>query len=867
MARFIAVRRTISMAWRSLAARPLRTAPTVFGVVLGVAVILAINTTNVSTLHAITTVFTQASGKAHLVINASDANAQGFSADALNRVERLPGVGTLVPVLRGQAILADEANPTQVNLSFFGAVAGGLVLYGVDPTLDQRARDYKILSGEFLSAKRNAYDIVLVKNYADEKDIELGNEISVATPAGTTRLKVVGLMDKDGPGQINNGAFGVIPLETAEDIFLRAGDLDQVDVVAQPEAASGSALAGLKARLQARLGAKYSVTYPAAQGERVSQMLSGYQMGLNMFSAIALFVGAFLVYNAFSMTVVERTREIGMLRALGMTRRQVLGQILTEAGMVGVAGSLLGVVAGLALSQGLMRVMEVVVAQEVQEMRVPLDGLISALVVGVGVTLAAAAIPAWQASRVSPLEALRARGSSREGWFVRRGWIAGVVVLALSLAALAFIPGDDAAAEQMREMFVMNLFLGGVLLIPVTVTAAERAFRPVLRRVYGPEGHLGSLNVQRARLRTALTVAALMTGIAMLLSIRAITAAFGGDISSWIERYIGGDVYVHSSLPMRAELGRSLAGVNGVAAVTAIRYLDVKRVLPGGETERLALMAVDPDSYRQVTSFVFSGEQGDPARLAARLDAGNAVFLSSVLSEKYGLRQGDTIRLATRRGERDFTIAAVVVDFFNQGLVVQAGWKDVKRYFGVNDVNAFLLRTEPGQSPGDVRDRIDRQYGARQHLTIESNEAIRARALRLITQTTSLFDVMSIITMLVAALGVINTLSMNVFERTREIGMLRSLGMTRAQISKMILAEAGLMGIVGAGLGLAFGVLMSRSMLGSINQMAGFKLEYTMPLVGVLVSLAIALVVSQLAAFWPARRASQVRIIEAILFE
>jgi putative ABC transport system permease protein len=855
------------MAWRSLAARPLRTVPTIFGVVLGVAVILAINTTNVSTLHAITTVFTQASGKAHLVINAADESAQGFAAGALSRIEQSAGIDVLVPVLRGQAILADEASPTQVNLSFFGAVAGGLMIYGVDPTIDQRARDYKILDGRFLSTNRNAYEIVLVKNFADEKKIHLGNEVALVTPAGTERLKVVGLMDKDGPGQLNNGAFGVIPLQTAEDLFLRAGDLDQVDVVARPEASAGAALADLRSRLQARLGAKYSVTYPAAQGERVSQMLAGYQMGLNMFSAIALFVGGFLVFNAFSMTVVERTREIGMLRALGMTRRQVLGQILAEAAMVGIAGSVLGVGVGLALSRGLMRVMEVVVAQKVQDMQMPLGGLISALLVGVGVTLVAAALPARQASRVSPLEAMRVRGASGDGWFVRRGWIAGVVILALSLAALAFMPGGGAAQEQMRQMFVMNLFLGGLLLIPVTVTAAERLLRPVLHRLYGPEGQLGSRNVQRARLRTALTVAALMTGIAMLLSIRAITAAFGGDIRSWIERYIGGDVYVHSSLPMQADLGRSIAEVEGVEAVTPIRYLDVKRVLKTGKAERLALMAVDPNSYRQVTSFVFSGEQGDPARLAARLDGGNAVFISSVLSEKYGLRQGDTIRLATRRGEHDFDVAAVVVDFYNQGLVVQASRKDVKRYFGVDDVTAFLLRTQAGHSPREVRDRIDRLYGAREHLTVESNEAIRSRALRLITQTTSLFDVMSIITMLVAALGVINTLSMNVFERTREIGMLRSLGMTKAQIGKMILAEAGLMGIVGAVLGLAFGVLMSHSMLGSINQMAGFKLEYTMPLAGVLVSLVIALVVSQVAAFWPARRASQVRIIEAIQFE
>lgn len=855
------------MAFHALAARPGRSILTTFGVVLGVAVILAINATNASTLEALTEVFGQASGRAHLVISAADEGAGGFPQEALGRVRGVAGIAALVPVIRGQALLADDATPSQVDLSFFGAVAGGLVIYGVDPLLDPQARDYKIVAGSFLSANRNAHDIVLVETYANEKEIKLGNEVSLLTTAGMTRLRVIGLMAKDGPGQLNNGAFGVIPLETAQDLFLRGGDLDQVDVVARPEVAVSAGLERLKQTLQSRLGARYSVTYPAAQGKRVSQMLQGYQMGLNMFSAIALFVGGFLVYNAFSMTVVERTREIGMLRALGMTRGQVLRQILAEAGVIGLIGSALGVVAGLGLARGLIRVMEVVVAQEVGQVRLPAGGLVSALIVGVGVTLAAAALPARQASRVSPLEALRVRGNPREGWFVRRGWRAGIALLVISLALFALAPFPAAVQAHLQDMLVMTMFLGGVLLIPVTVTATERLARPALRWLYGNEGQLGGRNVQRARLRTALTVAALMTGVAMILSIQAITAAFGADIRSWIEKYIGGDVYVHSSLNMRADLARRLAEVDGVAAVTPIRYLEVKRLLPGGQSEKLALMAVDPASYRQVTSFVFSGDQGDPDRLLNRLAAGNTVFISSVLAEKYDLHQGDTIRLATRRGERVFEIAAVVVDFYNQGLVLQTSWKDLRRYFGVNDVSAFLLKTKAGHSPGVVRDRIDRQFGRNMRLTVESNEAIRSRALGLITQTTSLFDVMSLITMIVAALGVINTLTMNVVERTREIGMLRGVGMTRGQIARMILAEAGLMGLIGGLLGLAFGVLMSRSVLGSINQMAGFKLTYILPVAGILTSGVIALVISQLAALWPARRAARVRITEAIQFE
>jgi putative ABC transport system permease protein len=851
----------------SLRARPLRTALTTFGVVLGVAVILAISATNASTLAALTQVFSQASGKAHLTVTASDNSALGFPAEALDRISAVGGIAALAPVVRGQASLADADSPGQMDLSMLGAAAGGLTIYGVDPALDVLVRYYKIVEGEFLAPGRDAYDIVLVKNYADEEEIRLGNEIALITPGGNARFRVVGLMEKEGPGQLNNGAFGVIPIETAREVFLRASDLDQIDVVARPEAAAGAALEKLKAALQTRLGPDYTVTYPAAQGQRVSQMLSGYQMGLNMFSAIAIFVGAFLVYNAFSMTVVERTREIGMLRTLGMTRRQVMRQILTEATIVGMAGAVLGVAAGILLSRGLIQVMGLVVAQDITIVRVPAAGIVTALLVGLSVTLAAAAIPARQASRVSPLEALRVRGNARDGWFVRRGWVAGVIILVGSVILLVVAPFPAPLQDQMRDMLVMGLFLGGTLLIPAVVTLTERTVRPLLRRIYGGEGQLGSRNVQRARLRTALTVAALMTGVAMVLSIRAITAAFSEDIGSWIQKYIGGDVYVHSSLNMRADLSRRLDGVDGVAAVTPIRYLDVQRFLPGGGDEKLALMAVDPNTYRQVTSFVFSGEQGDPARLANRLAAGNTVFISSVLSEKYGLKAGDTIRLATRRGARDFEIAAVVVDFYNQGLVVQGSWKDLRRYFGVNDVSAFLLKAEPGQSPRAVRDRIDRLYGRSQHLTVESNEAIRRRALGLITQTTSLFDVMSIITMMVAALGVINTLTMNVTERTREIGMLRSLGMTRRQIARMILAEAGMMGIVGGGLGLVFGVLLARTVLSSMNRMAGFRLEFTLPLAGVIFSLIIALVVSQLAALWPARRAARIRIIEAIQFE
>jgi putative ABC transport system permease protein len=610
------------------------------------------------------------------------------------------------------------------------------------------------------------------------------------------------------------------------------------------------------------------VIYPATQGERVTQMLAVYQLGLDFFAVIAIFVGAFLIYNAFSMTVVERTREIGMLRTIGMTRRQVMSQILAEATILGVVGAVLGIGAGVLLAQGLIRGMELLLAQEVRDVRIPLDGLITGVVIGIGVTLAAATIPAFQASRISPLEALRVRGITREGWLVRKGWPIGVALLVLSYLSLfrsSFLP--PMVQLHLGRIAVFTLFLGATLVIPATISYWERGARPFLQRIYGSEGRLGSSNIQRAKMRTALTVAALMVGAAMILGIRGMTNAFERDIQSWIDVYVGGDLYVFGSLPMRVDLAKRIEAIEGVASVAPMRYVDIQRIDEEGNKENLVYTAIDPASYTRVTSFVFASNQGDPTDLLNRLAEGDAVFISSVLSEKHGLEQGDTIRLETRRGQRDFEIAAVVVDFYNQGQVVEGSWKDMRRYYGLNDVSAFLLKTQPGYDPEDVKTRIDELYGRSRHLTVESNRAMKERALTVTAQAFSLFDVLALIAMIVAALGVVNTLTMSVLERTRELGMLRSLGMTRRQVGKMILAEAIMMGLIGGAFGILFGLFLLRVILMATNSMQGYELTYSVPTQAVIISLIIALVVSQLAALWPARRAARIRILDAIQFE
>jgi putative ABC transport system permease protein len=368
-------------------------------------------------------------------------------------------------------------------------------------------------------------------------------------------------------------------------------------------------------------------------------------------------------------------------------------------------------------------------------------------------------------------------------------------------------------------------------------------------------------------LRTTLTVAALMIGVAMIVITRGMTDSFRGDLETWIHAYVGGDLLVTSSAPMRSQVMRRLEAIPGVEAVTPMRTLEVAWQTPDGKTEDLVFMGVDTETYDKVTSFVFSDSQVDADEAYKKLSEGNGLFISSVLAEKYGLNAGDTLRLRTRSGEQDFTIAAVVINFYNQGLAVQGNWQDMRRYFKTSEAGAYLVKLADGYGATEVQQRIQDTYADRENLSIASNQSLINQVLTLLNQAYSMFDVMAIIALLVGALGVVNTLTMNVLERSQEIGMLRSIGLTRGQTTVMVLAESLLMGLIGGVLGLGFGILLTRIFLWSMTAMSGYKINFVLPVGAVIAGILIALVVSQLAAIFPARRASRTQILDAIHYE
>jgi len=833
--------------------------------------VLAIQVTNQSTLDSIRQVFDQATGQASLVVVPTNRGAEKLGEEQVFRSEKMEGVLAAAPSVHVQTLLASEARSWQIALSMTGIAAGNvLVLYGVDPKLDPQVRIYKLTAGRM--PQYGEYEVALPAKYAADKKLSMGGDLAILTPQGSEQLKIVGLLADEGVALINDGVVAFAPLEVVQDLFDLGREVDEISLQVE-NAISGdpNALEALRQRLDERLGRDADVIYPAARGQLVSQMMATYQLGLSFFSLIAVFVGAFLIYNTFSMTIVERTREIGMLRAIGMSRAGIIRMVLAEALLLSVVGSLIGLGAGLALSRGLIRIVGQVIIPIETPAGVPLGGLLQSLGVGIGVTLGAALLPAARAARTSPLEALRVRSRSIER-VKSRVWLSGLAMLLIGYVTIYQINLPAQLRFPVGSTAILVVLMGATLTVTLASGWLEHVTRPLAARLYGREGALGSANVRRSVSRTALTVAALMVALTMIISIHSVAYSFKEDMTTWIVNALGGDLYVRSPIPMRETFASQLAGVQGVQVVTPTRLISIRaaqRSLPpdNSVSDTIVFNAIDPATFRQIGDMQFAVGQGDAESNWRRLGEGQAVFISNVVADRYQMKQGDTLYLLTKRGEQGFYIAGVVMDFTGQGLVVYGTYIDMKHWFGQSGVDRFTLKVAPGYSVGAVADEIETRYQKRRNISLQTTQEFKNSILDLMYRSFRLFDVLNLIGVIIGALGVINTLTMNVMERQREIGGLRSLGMTRRQVLRMVLAEAQALGIMGGIYGLVIGYAIAHVLIRGTNLMIGYDLKYLFTAQPFVIGALIALVVVQIAAFYPARRAARVNIIEAIKHE
>lgn len=825
----------------------------------------SINSANESAYLSITRLFEGTSGRVSLEVKSS-ATGGVIPLSYLDAITEIEGVDVATPVIKIPAVISGE-EVEGIDLNFFGTGAGGFIIYGIDVDRDKEIRDYRLTDGRLIQSDNLGKEIVLVEDYAEENDIKVGDTLPVVTSFGPVELVVSGLISKEGPGLINFGKIGFMNLEEVQLLAKRESEADQIDIAVLKITEDQNAIKDTKARIEEILEEGYTVLYPDNQGDRMTQMLGGYQIGLNFMAGIALFVGAFLIYNAFSMTVVERTREIGLLRSIGMSSFQVVWQVVVEGLFSGIAGGILGVMLGIVLSRGLAGLMSGFLGYDIDFSNIPINILIASSLLGVVVALLASVLPAIKAGRISPLEALRIRGMNDEGFLTRYGWLFGIGLLVISTWILILNPFPYDVQFRLGSFTVFALFLGATLIIPVTIKFWQFISRYPIKIIFSKLGEFGIRNIERAKKRTMLTCASIMIGVSMIVVIQGITGAFTKDLYDWMDSYIGGDIFVSAAVPMEGNLKDKLEAVDGVKTAAPMRYIDVKWTSEEGTEENLFFLAVDVDSYSEITGFVFNDPIDDTKEVINSLGDEQSIFISSVISEKYGLIKGDTMAIETLEGVKDFTIAAVILDFYNQGMVVTGNWQDLNKYFSIKDANTFLVKVDSGANIDEVISRINSDYKEEYQLITESNSNLKDRAKSLMNQAFSMFDVLGLIAVSIAALGVMNTLFMNVSERTREIAMLRSIGMARFQVIKIILAEAMFLGIIGGILGIGFGLVLTRIILLSMGAMSGYALDFVFPVNAVWIGILIAVVMSQVAALLPALKAARTPMLDAIRYE
>ncbi len=861
-----------ALAWRNLYVRPGRTLLTLLGIALGVAAVLATGITNRAVAYTLDGLFERTLGGAELQVIPL-GNETTVDETVLDAVRRVPGVHLAVPSVRTTTVLPGTLGEGQSVQNASGQIEMGksVAVQGIDPELEPEMKVYTLAGGRFPALGQ--YEALVPQAFAAQNDLALGGHVLLFGPTGTQSLEITGLLADEGAAMLNGGNVVFVPIDVVQEIFALEKGYSEISLQAQPGIGDDPrALAELKAALEHRLGQAGRVIYPSARSDLVPRMAGTYQFTLAFFSIVALFMGAFLIYNTFATTVLERTQEIGMLRAIGMQRRQVMGQVLMEAGFLALLGCLLGVGLGVFLARGLMALMRGFFQVEAPALAFTLADLVKSTSVGLLGTLLATLLPARQAARTAPVEALAVRGRSTQK--VRPGvWRGGFALLG---AGCLFLVQPASGATQwllvMRMAAFVVFLLGAVLTVPLAVTLLEPLTRRLSAWLYGGMGALGARNLQRSVIRTMVTVASLAISLIMIIEVDSLVFVLKQDVSQWLDNALGADLLVRAAYPMRPSFAQMLESIPGVQATSPSRIIQVQVADAsldgtGQQDTTLSFIAIDPQQFRQVGGKEFITGQGDPEVAWALLSQGRALFVSSVVAEEYGLQQGGRLALLTHRGQQEFLVAGVTTEFDQDGLVVTGTYADLRRLFGESGVDLFTIKVSPGYDVEAVAQVIAGRFEKREGIQVLATRTFKDGVMAFYNRLTSLFNVLGLLGVIIGTVGLLNTMTMNILERRRELGMLRSLGSLRRQVLCMVLAEALIIGVVSAFYGILFGYVLSRVLLTVANLISGYDLQYAFNARPYILSLVIALGVSQVATLAPARRAARVNIIQALKHE
>ncbi|RAJ62520.1 putative ABC transport system permease protein [Streptomyces sp. Amel2xB2] len=726
-------------------------------------------------------------------------------------------------------------------------------------------RTMKITSGH---APRGASEAMVDADTAKKRHLRIGDELRTIAADGDFTARISGIATF----QVTNPGAAIVYFDTPtaqRQLLGRTGAYTGIAVTAE----QGVTHALLKKNVSASLGAgkyTYQTQKEAADSNReeIGSFLDVMKYALLGFAGIALLVGIFLIVNTFSMLVAQRTREIGLMRAIGSSRRQVNRSVLIEALLLGVVGSVLGVGAGVGLAVGLMKLMgQLGMNLSTSELTVAWTTPVTGLVLGVLVTLLAAYLPARRAGRVSPMAALRDAGTPAD---VKTGAVRAVLgVLLTGGGAAALYEASKSAKAAEGSVYlgagVVLTLVGFVVVGPVLAGALVRVLSLVTLRPFGGRvGRLAERNALRNPRRTGATAAALMIGLALVASLSVVGSSMVASATQELDRSVGADFIVQSGngQPVTPGVERKLRDSASLKTVTSYKIVPARVTTPDGKTAREQFSATDPSYMKDLRREVTSGD------LAAAYDR-DAMSVGADFAKKHGVGPGDSLTVAFAGGESaKLTVAAVTKEETS-----------VDKGAMYTDIATVRRHVPAAQMPptvmmfGSAEDgREDAAYAALKkelkpypqyqvHDQADFKQTLQDQVGQMLNMVYGLLA----LAIIVAVLGVVNTLALSVVERTREIGLMRAIGLARRQLRRMIRLESVVIALFGALLGLGLGMCWGAAAQKLLALEGLNVLEIPWPTIGAV--FAGSALVGLVAALVPAFRAGRMNVLNAIATE
>ena len=852
----------LAVSLKGMAGRKLRTVLTALAVVLGVALIAGTYILTDTINHQFDQIFAQVrkgvdvSVTPKKIFNSdNNANPPAFPASYVAQVQQVPGVEKAAGGIFDNGVILDNKGKK------IGGSNGAPNF--ISSNTPQPFDPFNYVAGHAPTAPNQ---ISIDKYTADKQHWKLGSTVRVGGQGPAQPYTVVGIAKFGKLSGLAGAAIAVMTLDEAQKVTNKVGKLDGIDI----KAANGVTPQALVPRVQQALPGTVTVRTGAEQAAKDSSDtksgLSFLKTILLVFAGVSLFVGAFMIFNSFSITIAQRTRELSMLRTVGASRRQVLGSVLGEALIMGFVASVIGLGIGIGLAKGLKALFKAIGADlpggaTVLETRT----IIVSLIVGTVVTLVASLSPAVRATRIAPIEGVREGSVLPKTRFSKIKTPFGLVTLGLGVAlmCLGLLTNSTGSAVWLPLLF------GTVLVFIGTAMFSSRLVRPIaslvgrpMERLRGVSGQLARENATRNTGRTASTAAALMIGLALVAGVTIFAAGIKKSVNSAIDSSVKAGLVVENkdgftSIPAAA--GKAVRQVPGVAASSEIRLSQAKVAGVSGTPDVSGVDAATLPSVYKV-----DWKKGSDATLQ-RLD-GNNVIVSQSWSKSKHKTVGQQLQITTQSGNHaTYTIIGTYknnVHFLGDLAVSNA---TLARDFKVTEDQFVMFGLKPGANADQVQGQASHILAAQfPNAQADTKAGFKKKQTDWIGQITAFFYVLLSLAVIVSLFGIVNTLVLAIYERTRELGLLRAVGMSKRQVRRIVRYESVITALIGAilgtVLGVFFAVIISRPLAGE-----GFKLSF--PVGTLVILLILAGLAGVLAAITPARRASKLNVLEALAYE